>query len=46
MGVGGISMVGEYYRIGWVGMMRGRLQEGGMSPADGLAKWIGWTGDK
>jgi hypothetical protein len=35
------TMVVEYYRTGWVGMMRGKLHEGGMSPADGLARWIG-----
>lgn len=36
------GMVTEYYGTGWVGMMRGRLHEGGMSPADGVASWMGW----
>ena len=39
IGCGG--MVGEYYRVGWVGMMRGALVQNGMSPAEGLARWAG-----
>lgn len=35
------GMVGEYYRVGWVGMMRGALVEHGLSPAEGLASWVG-----
>jgi len=35
------GMVGEYYRVGWVGMMRGALVQNGMSPAEGLARWVG-----
>jgi hypothetical protein len=39
--VTGQGMVGEYYRIGWVGMMRGTFVLNGFSPADGLGRWIG-----
>jgi hypothetical protein len=34
------SMVSEYYRTGWIGLVRGSLHEGGMSPADALVKWF------
>lgn len=37
----GWGMVNEYYRIGWVGMMRGKLVEGGTSPAEWLARSLG-----
>jgi hypothetical protein len=41
----GWGMVNEYYRIGWVGMMRGKLVEGGTSPAEWLARWAGIAPD-
>jgi hypothetical protein len=37
-------MVEEYYRIGWVGGMRGKLVEGGMSPAEWIAGKVGLVG--
>jgi hypothetical protein len=37
----GKGMVEEYYRIGWVGMMRGTLVLNGLSPAEGLGRWLG-----
>lgn len=33
----GWGMIGEYYRIGWPGGMRGALVKGGISPAAWLA---------
>lgn len=39
------GMVEEYYKIGWVGMLRGSLVENGMSPAEGLARWFGLSGE-
>ena len=41
----GTGMVEEYYRIGWVGMMRGALVENGLSPAEGLGRWLGISPD-
>jgi hypothetical protein len=34
------GMVSEYYRTGWIGLVRGSLHEGGTSPADALVKWL------
>jgi len=41
----GSGMVEEYYRIGWVGMMRGTLVLNGLSPAEGLGRWLGISPD-